>query len=270
MTTKVLNVGTTDTNIKSWEKTSTDTYADSIKNARDIGQARLNYSRLNMVTTLSENEREDWFSFTVTSRGQLRLTAINVSEADKDQNGKKTGKTKETSLDEELEETLNDYEKAIDQFKGQNLKVEIYQYVNNRQTLVATNEEGKGKQTEAFEQMMRGQFEVPKKGTYYIHVTTKDGKPASEDTLYALQVQLGDKYKNDFVTQEQSIDHTKMTDRDFAYIKAQDTLSSVTVSANVLAGQAAASLLSAGYTNMAKLTQSSSNIAVSNFFNMLI
>ena len=54
MTTTVLNASSTTANIKSWQKTSMDTYADSIRNARDMGQARLNHSRLNMITTLSE------------------------------------------------------------------------------------------------------------------------------------------------------------------------------------------------------------------------
>ena len=265
MTTTVINAGATQTNIKSWEKTSMDTYADSIRNARDMGQARLNYSRLNMVTTLSKNETEDWFSFTTTSRGKMRLTAINISAAQKE-NDKDPSKT--TAADE-LEEAASNYEKAIEQFRGQDLKVEVYQYVNNRQTLIATNEEGKGKQTEAFEQMMRGQFDVTKKGTFYVHVTTKDGKPVSEDTLYALQVQLGDKYKHDYVTQEQSIDHTKMTKADIALAKAQDSLSSATANSSVLAAQGACDLLSAGYTNMATLQQSSNKSSAASIFSIL-
>ena len=257
MTTKVLDAGANATLAKSWEKTTKDTYADSIRNARDMGQARLNYSRLNMVTTLSKNETEDWFSFTTTSRGKLRLTAINVSAAQKD-NEKSA---KETNLDDELEDAVNNYEKAIEQFRGQDLKVEVYQYVNNRQTLVATNEEGKGKQTEAFEKLMRGQFDVSRKGTFYVHVTTKDGKPVKEDTLYALQVQMGDKYKHDYTTQEQSIDHTKMTKADMALAKAQDAIGSATASSQVLAGQSAANMLAAGYTNMATLNQKSTSTA---------
>lgn len=267
MTTTVLNTFAAQANIKSWKKTSVDTYADSIKNARDMGQARLNYSRLNMVTTLSKNETEDWFSFTTTSRGKLRLTAINISAAQKE-NKKDLSKT---TASDELEEAASNYEKAIEQFRGQDLKVEVYQYVNNRQTLVATNEEGKGKQTEAFEQMMRGQFNVAKKGTYYVHVTTKDGKPVSEDTLYALQVQLGDKYKNDYITQEQSIDHTKMTKRDMALANAQSALSTAAVNSKVLAMQNASNLLAIGYTNLATIQQQQSgNNSGSGLFNFLI
>lgn len=265
MTTTVLNAYAAETSVKSWAKTSQDTYTDSIRSARDMGQARLNNARLNMITTLSENETEDWFSFTTTSRGKLRLTAVNISAISKE-NEKTSSKTNAT---DELEEAASNYEKAIEQFKGQDLKVEVYQYINNRQTLIATNEEGKGKQSEAFEDMMRGQYQVSKRGTYYVHVTTKDGEPVSEDTLYALQVQLGDKYKNDYVTQEQSIDHKGLTKADLALAKAQEALSSATANGSVMAAQSASDLLSAGYTNMAKLNQLSGKSSAARLFNLI-
>lgn len=264
MATTVLNAAQTSTNVKSWSKTSSDTYADTIKTARDMGQARLNYSRLNMITTLSENETEDWFSFTTTSKGKLRLTAINISAAEKEN---KEGK--KTTAEDELEDAANNYEKAIEQFRGQDLKVEIYQYVHNRQTLIATNEEGKGKQTEAFEQLMRGQYEVSGKGTFYVHVTTKDGTPVSEDTLYALQVQLGDKYAHDYVTQEQAVDHKDVTKGDIALAKAQAEMGSVTVNSSVLATQGASDILAAGYTNMATLQQSSGKNAAARILSII-
>ena len=269
MATTVLNASAETSNIKSWQRTSIDTYTESIRNARDMGQARLNYSRLNMITTLSKNEKEDWFSFTTTSRGKLRLTAINVSAAqEKDENA--DSETGEINTEEDLLAAASDYEKAIEQFRGQDLKIEVYQYVNNRQTLIATNEEGKGKQTEAFEQMMRGQFENTKKGTYYVHVTTKDGKPVKDDTLYALQVQLGDKYTNDYVVEEQSIDHTDVTEKDLALAKAQEAVQSATLKGSLLASQGACDMLSAGYTNLAKIQQTSNKTSSGRVFSVLI
>ncbi len=264
MATTILDATTKSTNVKTWEKTTTDTYADSIRNARDMGQARLNYSRLNMITTLSENEKEDWFSFKVTSRGKLRLTAINLSA------NSETADADESTASDALEEASSNFEKAIERFKGQGLKVELYQYVNNRQTLIATNEEGKGKATDAFDQLMRGQYKVQKAGTYYIHVTTKDGKAVDQDTLYALQVQLGDSYKHDYVTQEQSIDHTNMTDGDIALAKAEAESGSVTASASVLAAQGAADLLATGYTNMATLRSAKNQSSSSKLFSLLV
>ena len=44
---------------------------------------------------------------------------------------------------------------------------------------------------------------LQKKGWYYVHVTTEDGEPVDDDTLYALQLQMGDTYKHDYMTHEQ-------------------------------------------------------------------
>ncbi len=268
MATTVLNAASTSTNIKSFEKSTSDLYGDTIRSARDIGQARLNYSRLNMITTLSEKETDDWFSFKVTSRGKLRLTAVNVTAV---QDEKKTTDSKESSASDELENAVSDYEKAIERFKGQGLKVEVYQYVQNRQTLVATNEEGQGKKTEAFEQLMRGEYKVQKAGTYYIHVTTKDGKPVDRDTLYALQVQLGDKYTHDYITKETAVDHTKATEAELRQAKAESESSysgSSFVNGKTLAAQGAANLLATGYTNMATMNKNRSSAA--KLFSLLV
>lgn len=249
---------------KAWEKTSQDTLNDTIRTARDMGQLRLNYSRLNMITTLSKNETEDWFSFKVTSRGKIRLTAVNLSEALKED--------KKTNATDELEDAMNDIQKTIDKFKAQGLKVEIYEYQNNRQTLLASNDESKNKskQYEAFEQMMRGEYQVKKGGgTYYVHVTTKDGKPVDDDTLYALQLQMGTTYKHDYVTQEQSVDHTNVTKGDIALAKAENALQSVASSSSILSAQGATDLLSAGYTNMATIKNNSGKSGIARIFNIL-
>ncbi len=270
MATTVLNAASTSTNIKSFEKSTSDLYGDTIQTARDIGQARLNYSRLNMITTLSKRETDDWFSFKVTSRGKLRLTAVNVSAIQEEKNA---ADTKDISASDELENAVSDYEKAIERFKGQGLKVEIYQYVQNRQTLVATNEDGQGKKTEAFEQLMRGEYKVQKAGTFYVHVTTKDGKPVDEDTLYALQVQLGDKYTHNYVTKETSVDHTKITEAELRRAQAESSSSysgTSTVNSRTLAAQGAANLLAAGYTNMATLNNRSNASSAAKLFSLLV
>lgn len=263
MATTVLNAAAKSTTAKVWEKSTQDTYADSIRTARDMGQVRLNYSRLNMVTTLSKNEREDWFSFTVTSRGKLRLSAVNLSEASK------SDKDKETSATDELDNAATDFQKAIDKFKAQGLKVEVYQYQNNRQTLLATNDESKSKQYEAFEQMMRGEYALKKGGKFYIHVTTKDGKPADEDTLYALQLQMGDTYKHDYITKEQSLDHTGISDGDLALARAEEAMNNVTANSKVLAAQSASNLLSIGYTNMATMRENTGKNPAARILNLL-
>ena len=251
-----------------WEKTSTDIYDESVSNARDIGQIRLNYSRLSVITTLSKNEKEDWFKFNVVSRGNLRLSAVNLSAKDE----KTEQSTTSSDATEALEDAKNDYQAAIDSFKGKGLRVEVYTFVNNRQTLVATNDESEKKEYEAFEKLMRGEYEVPnsQKGWYYVHVTTEDGDPVDDDTLYALQLQMGDTYKHDYLTQEQSIDHTKVTEGDIALAKAEEAMGGVTPSASILSAQGASSILSAGYTNMATIQSMQGKDKTSQLFNLLI
>lgn len=250
MASTVIDASGSSNTAKVWEKTSMDKLSDTIRTARDMGQVRLNHSRLNMVTTLSKNETEDWFSFKVASRGKLRLTAVNLSEALK--------KDEKTTATEELDGAVNDIQKTIDKFKAQGLKVEIYEYQNKRETLLATNDQSKTKQYENFEQMMRGQYQLKKGGgTYYVHVTTKDGKPVKDDTLYAIQLQMGNTYKHDYVTQEKSIDQTKVTAGDIALEKAQDALNQASSNSSIMSAQSASNLLSAGYTNMATIRENS-------------
>lgn len=258
---------TTTSYVKAWDKTSVDIYDESISNARDIGQIRLNYSRLSLVTTLSKNEREDWFKFNVVSRGNLRLSAVNLSAS-----SDKADETDKTTATDALEDAKNDYQAAIDSFKGKGLRVEVYTYKNNRQTLVATNDESQSKQYEAFEQMMRGEYKIPASagGWYYIHVTTEDGNPVDDDTLYALQLQMGDTYQHDYLTQEQSIDHTNVTDSDIAMAKVEEALSNATTSSSILSGQSASSMLSAGYTNMATIRSMTGKSKASQLFSLLV
>lgn len=62
---------------KVWEQERRDVWRDTLKTARDIGRVRLNYSRLNVFSSLSEGDKEDHFKFQVASRGKLRLGLYN-------------------------------------------------------------------------------------------------------------------------------------------------------------------------------------------------
>ena len=66
-----------------------------------------------------------------------------------------------------------------------------------------------------------------------------------------------------YETQEKSIDHKNVTEKDIAYAKAQESLGSAMVSSKVLAGQLASALLSAGYTNMATIQNSQKSTGIS-------
>ncbi|MBL6931047.1 MAG: hypothetical protein ISR46_06050 [Rhodospirillales bacterium] len=60
-------------NIKVFEREGRDLHDDSAKSARDLGQARLDHSRLNLFTSLGPGDKEDNFKFKVPTPGPLRL-----------------------------------------------------------------------------------------------------------------------------------------------------------------------------------------------------
>ena len=254
------------TAVKAFEKTSSDVYNETIFNARDVGQIRKNYSRLSVVTTLSENEKEDWFSFTSVSKGPLRLTAVNLSEETE-----KKEDAKDTTATDALEEAQNNYKKAIESFQGKNIRVELYAFQNKRQTLLASNDESNKKAFENFEKVMRGEFEIDK-GTYYLHVTTEDGSRIKKDTLYALQLQMGNAYQQDFLTKETSISHKGMTDGDLAYQAAveENSLGTTSLTGSLLSAQSATSVLESGYTNLANINSSKNKSAAATIFSILV
>lgn len=258
--------GNTNSRVKAFEKTSSDVYNDTIMNARDIGQLRKNYTRLSLITTLSENEKEDWFSFTSFSKGKARLSAVNLSDSAEKQDDKKTDKT----ATDALEDAKNNYEEAIKNFQGKNMRVELYAYVSNRQTLLASNDESNKKAYENFKNFMRGEFELGK-GTYYIHVTTEDGSRVDKDTLYALQLQMGNTYEQDYLTKETAVSHKGMTDGDLAYQAASEEAAAgnSALSGSLLAAQGAASILENGYTNLVNINNAKHKNAAATLFSIL-
>lgn len=62
-----------DKRIKTWSHEGRDVAIDTLRSSRDIGQVRLNHSRLNVFSSLAEGDKEDNFKFQVASKGTLRL-----------------------------------------------------------------------------------------------------------------------------------------------------------------------------------------------------
>jgi hypothetical protein len=60
-------------NVKVFERQGRDLHDDTAKSARDLGQARLDHSRLNLFTSLGPGDKEDNFKFKVPTPGTLRL-----------------------------------------------------------------------------------------------------------------------------------------------------------------------------------------------------
>ena len=62
---------------KVFEKTVRDVTNDTWQTARDVGQVRLNYSRLNIFTSLTAGDEKDHFKFNVPSTGPFRIGGWN-------------------------------------------------------------------------------------------------------------------------------------------------------------------------------------------------
>ncbi|MCQ2965290.1 MAG: hypothetical protein MJ250_00935 [Alphaproteobacteria bacterium] len=253
----------TATQVKAFGKSSSDIYSESIDNARDIGNLRVNKTRLNLITTLNKKENEDWFSFKSFNDGKLRFSAINVSEID-DENKKKDVNALLDSNNEDAGEDI----KAM--FYGKGLRVEIYTKQGNRSNLIASNDEKNEKAFDAFKSMLDGEFKASKGQTYYVHVTTTDGKPSKEDTLYALQVQLGNKYTENYTVKEQAVDYENLSSAEIAQRQAEEQQSSLLTgyTGGLLSQQGADDILSDGYNNMA--TINSNKKGGSTIFDILI
>ena len=63
-----------------FEQQKRDVQNDSIKKARDVGQVRVNNSRLNIFSSLSDGDKEDFFKFRIASQGHLNFGASVDSE----------------------------------------------------------------------------------------------------------------------------------------------------------------------------------------------
>ncbi|MCQ2914976.1 MAG: hypothetical protein MJ247_07270 [Alphaproteobacteria bacterium] len=213
---------------KAYSKSSSDIYDEQLKNARDVGNLHMNRSRLNVITTLSKGEKEDWFKTTAYNNGKFRLSAINVSKLDKENDVDSVLNSDGTSMTSSAESApLTDVEKKIEELKkianpdyepekktdpkammkGQNLRVEVYVMKGNRQVLVATNDDSDSKNYKNFEDMVNGDYKVQRGTELFIHVATEDGKRVDDDTLYALQFQMGTKYTENYTTKETTLDH---------------------------------------------------------------
>lgn len=213
---------------KSFTKSSSDIYDEQLKNARDVGNLHVNRSRLNVITTLSKGEKEDWFKTTAYNNGKFRLSAINVSALDKESDVDSVLNSDGTSLTtaaegapkSDVEQILEKLKRDADpnyepekkndpkaMMKGQNLRVEVYVMKGNRQVLVATNDTDDAKNYQNFEDMVNGEYKVQRGTELFVHVATADGKRVDDDTLYALQFQVGTRYTQNYTTKETSIDH---------------------------------------------------------------
>jgi hypothetical protein len=168
--------------VQQFERTSQDVLYDNNATGRQIGQLRLNSTRLNVISALGDKDKVDVFSFNATGgTTKLNLLVNDPNAADQ---------TKDVSKD---------------------VRVQIFK---KGKGLVADSDSGAGDAFTAYKQLKNGQFDLAA-GGYTIRVTRAQGvDPQTKNTYnYAIQLSQGTKYTQDYTTTEQA--YTPGTDDPF-------------------------------------------------------
>ncbi len=258
-----------ETSAKYWEKAVTDmnNIDETFANARDLGQLRLNYSRLTVVGKIASFDSIDIYKTSVLSkRGKLSLSLMTASDKDKVLDLSKY----ETALnelkqqfdpvgyaEEQAAKRAEEAEKKTLEYTAPGMRIEVY--TTNRQgkqILVADSAAEKGsKEYEAAVQMLSGEY-AANRGDYYIKVSKDDSNATKDEVSYAMQIKMGTTYKHDYVAIEKDSEDTK--NKKESKIPLTTNGSGTLSSANALAIQASryeatANMLVAGYQNMASI-----------------
>ena len=213
---------------------------DAYTTARDIGYIRKNVSRLSIISALSssENDSVDWYKFNVQTKGKMSLSIRSDAESG-------------VELDPESDDYL---EQVIDMFASKGMRIEIMKMERNKMVAYASNDDTNEKAYERFKQLIRGDEQINQLGTYYLKVSTVDGKPPKEDINYIMQLQMGDTYKHDYATVEKN---EKLTEAERAQKRleqvhspfspeVQGLLDTATANSLIMASQSASIMLESG------------------------
>ena len=137
--------------------------------------------------------------------------------------------------------------------------MQLFTVKNGREVVVADSAaEEDSKEFEAFESLAMGEYRIRNPEMFYIKVSRIDEKKLSEAHQYAIQVQIGDNHKHDYMTVEKNVDETK----DFAgkkgkYVSAKAQLALDNAlqlsSASMLSAQSAATMINDGVYNVSSI-----------------
>ncbi|MGD9637887.1 MAG: hypothetical protein AB7U85_02360 [Alphaproteobacteria bacterium] len=185
-----------------WEKNVQDVNSskDNYLQARDIGMARLNFNRLNLVAEVSKNDSVDYYKFNAISRGNMRIT---VREASSSETADATNVTKTDNSEKTIEDQKKELEDLVDSLKVKNVRVQVMTVNRGKETVVADSagEEG-STELENFESLSLGEYRVKNPDMYYLKISRIDETKTSESYPYAVQIQIGDTHKYDYVSIE--------------------------------------------------------------------
>jgi hypothetical protein len=187
--------------VQEFERTSQDVLYDNNATARQIGQLRLNTTRLNVISAMSEKDKVDIFSFNATGgTTKLNLLVNDPNAADQTQDA------------------------------SGNLRIQIFK---KGKGLVADSDSGAGDTYKNYQALKNGQFDLAA-GGYTIRVTRAQGvdTQAKNTYNYAIQLSQGTKYTQDYTTTEQA--YTPGTDDPFG-LSGTDSNSPLSILSDSLA-----------------------------------
>jgi len=258
-----------------WEKQVKDIsdVDEKFANARDLGYLRLNYSRLTAVGSLAKFDKEDNYKIAVQSNGKLSISIRNASAEDEkvldlskyeealDELKKQTDP--EGWAKEQEEKKLKEAEQNLIEVTAPGMQMQVYMIKNGKEVLIGDSSAEKGdKLRENLDAMLKGEYKATK-GTYYVKISRDDTIDKDESVNYALQMNVGGKYKHDYVLTEGVSNDTKnkkytrvpsMTD-----YSGTGTLSGVNaLQIQATRYQATAQMLQIGYLNMANIYNNNS------------
>jgi hypothetical protein len=169
--------------VQAFEKTTQDVLYDNNATGRGIGQLRLNTTRLNVISALSPKDTADVFSFTASTSGATKLSALINDPTAKDQKASASG----------------------------DVRIQLFA---KGKGLVADSDPKSGTAYTNYQALQKGTFNLSA-GQYSIRMSRADGvDPQAKGSYnYALQLTQGTKYTQDYTTTEQG--YTPGTDDPF-------------------------------------------------------
>lgn len=220
MTSSISGTSNVKDGIAYWEKQVKDVndVDEKFSNSRDLGYLRLNYSRLTAVGSLAKYDKEDNYKVTVQSNGKLSISIRNASAEDEkvldlskyeealDELKKQTDP--EGWAKEQEEKKQKEAEQNLIEVTAPGMQMQVYMVKNGREVLVGDSSAEKGDDLrDNLDAMLKGEYKATK-GVYYIKVSRDDTVGKNEDIKYALQMNVGGKYKHDYVMTESVSDDT--------------------------------------------------------------
>ncbi len=159
-------------NVQDFQKNTNDVQIDNRMTARNIGNLRENNSRLNVFSSLANNDAADFYTFTVTSTADTKFSVLTADGSDES-----------------------------------NIR---FQIINQSGHAVADSSPDSGDAKAAYDQLKAGTLSLPA-GKYVLRIARQDdNKTTQASTTYNYAVQLSQGlYQNDFDTIEKGVDTTK-------------------------------------------------------------